>query len=316
MNETVTQGARRIGFVASLDVAKRHRLWIFLCAAVAAALAIVLAIHGWSYYTLDQAHRPFSPKHVELRPGGRTGLRLGITGFALFAMVYLYPLRKRWHWLQRFGKTKHWLDYHVLLGLVAPVFITFHSSFKIQGFAGMAYWTMLALMTSGIIGRYFYAQIPRRIGDAEMSLKEMQDLSAGLVEDLSSQHILATSDLERLFQLPDARQVQSMSIPRALANMVFLDLVRPFRVWALRRRGLGVGGVLLTLGGILPTRNAQVERAVSLASRRAALGKRILFLSKTHRVFHLWHVIHRPFSLTFAILVILHVGVVLSLGYF
>jgi hypothetical protein len=32
-------------------------------------------------------------------------------------------------------------------------------------------------------------------------------------------------------------------------------------------------------------------------------------------VFHLWHVIHRPFSYSFAILSILHVTVVLLLGY-
>jgi hypothetical protein len=156
MNHTVAQDTRRIRFAAPLDLAKRHRLCILLCAAAAVALAVTLTVHGWSYYLLDQAHRPFSPKHTELRPGGRIGLRLGIFGFGLFVLVYLYPLRKRWPWLQRIGRTKHWLDYHVLLGLVAPVFITFHSSFKIQGFAGMAYWTMLALVASGIVGRYFY----------------------------------------------------------------------------------------------------------------------------------------------------------------
>jgi hypothetical protein len=149
-----------------------------------------------------------------------------------------------------------------------------------------------------------------------MSLKEMQDLSANMVDDLKTQQILSAPDLERLFRLPDSRQVQSMSVPRALFVMVLLDLVRPFRIWALRRRGAGVGGILLSLGGILPTRNVQVERAIALASSQATLAKRILFLSKTHHVFHLWHVIHRPFSLTFAILVILHVGVVISLGYF
>jgi hypothetical protein len=70
------------------------------------------------------------------------------------------------------------------------------------------------------------------------------------------------------------------------------------------------------LGGILHTRRAALERAISLASEQAALAKQILFLSKTLRVFHLWHVIHRPFSLSFAILVIIHVTVVISLGYF
>jgi len=32
--------------------------------------------------------------------------------------MYLYPLRKKWKWLSKKGKTKNWLDYHVLMGLV------------------------------------------------------------------------------------------------------------------------------------------------------------------------------------------------------
>jgi len=40
------------------------------------------------------------------------------------------------------------------------------------------------------------------------------------------------------------------------------------------------------------------------------------FLSKTHQVFHLWHVVHRPFSYSFAMLVCVHVGVAVSMGYF
>ncbi len=316
MNYSATQGVQRVGFIAFWDQKRRHRLWITLCALAALTLAVVLVVHGWNYYILDQAHRPFSHKHAELKPSGRVGLRLGILGFFLFALVYLYPLRKRWPALQRIGHTKHWFDYHVLLGLIAPIFITFHCAFKMHGFAGMAYWTMVALTVSGIVGRYFYAQIPRRIGDAEMSLKEMRELRERLVEDLSAQKILPVSDLERLFRLPDSREVQSMSLSRALLRMVLLDSLRPLRIWSMRRRSMGAHGWLVTLGGILPTRQRALEQAISLASSQAALAKRILFLSKTHRVFHLWHVVHRPFSLTFAILVIIHVAVVISLGYF
>ncbi len=313
MNYTATQATQRIGVSWLMDQKMRHRVWILLGVAAATALAAVIAVHGWNYYTLDQAHRPYSPLHADLKPSGRIGLRLGILGFVLFALVYLYPLRKRWPTLMRIGRTKHWLDYHVLLGLAAPVIITFHCAFKIHGFAGMAYWTMLGLTSSGVIGRYFYAQIPRRIGDAEMSLKEMQESSARVMEELSSHGVLPAHELERLFQLPDSRKVQSMPVWQALLEMVLLDLARPFKVWALRRRRAGAA---FTLGGILPTRQPELERAISLASGQAALAKKVLFLSKTHRVFHLWHVVHRPFSLSFAILVLIHVAVVISLGYY
>ena len=317
MNYSATQAAQRFSFVnLLLDQKKRHQIWILLGAVLAIGMAVTFTIHGWGYYVLDQGHRPLSPLHADLKPSGRIGLRLGMFGIGLFVLVYLYPLRKRWPWLQRFGNTKHWLDYHILLGLVAPVFITFHCAFKIHGFAGMAYWAMIGLTTSGIVGRYFYAQIPRKIGAAEMSLKEMQEISAQMAEVLSAQKALPAAAIERLFHLPDSRRVQSMPMYRALFMMALLDLSRPFKVWALRRCGSSIAERFYTLGGMLPTRHAELERIISMASKQSALAKRILFLSKTHSLFHLWHVVHRPFSLSFAIFVMVHVAVVISLGYY
>ena len=298
------------------NIQKRYRWWMVVSTVAAILLAVVLTVYGWDYYTLDQAHRPFSPKHAVLKPSGIIGLRLGILGLGIFAVIYLYPLRKRWAALGRIGKTKNWLDFHVLMGLIAPIIICFHSSFKIHGFAGMAFWTMIGLTLSGMVGRYFYAQIPRSLSAAEMSLKEMQTLSAELMAELNTQNVLPESAVVRLVRLPDGARVQSMPLLRALVEMAWLDLSRPFRVWALRRHATGMSGSILTLGGILPTRQASLERVISLASKQAALSKRVLFLAKTHEVFHLWHVIHRPFSISFAIFVLIHVTVVLWLGYY
>jgi hypothetical protein len=40
-----------------------------------------------------------------------------------------------------------------------------------------------------------------------------------------------------------------------------------------------------------------------------------LFLSRSEKVFHLWHVIHKPFSYTFAVLALIHITVVMMMGY-
>ncbi len=314
MNDVSQARPWTVQVVANPEV--RHRVLVTLTVIAAIALGAAMALYGWNYYTLDQAHRPFSYKHAQLKPSGTVGLKLGMFGLFLFALVYLYPLRKRWTWLSRQGKAKHWLDFHIILGLVAPVVITFHSAFKIQGFAGMAYWTMVALVVSGLIGRYFYAQIPRMLDPTAMTLMKTQDYVRQILEEVSGQSIFGSKELERLLDLPEVEEVQKMSLPAALARMVAWDLARPARVWALRRRKETSWGKLTTLGGVLHSGHAELERAVSLVSRQAALLKRVLFLSKAERVFFLWHVVHRPFSLSFAIFVIIHVGVVVSLGYF
>jgi hypothetical protein len=98
--------------------------------------------------------------------------------------------------------------------------------------------------------------------------------------------------------------------------MIAWDIARPFRVWALRRRKERTEGRIFSWWGIRRTRNSELERTISLASRQAALAKRILFLSRTQQIFHLWHVIHRPFSFSLAAFVIIHITVVIWLGYY
>ena len=293
-----------------------HRLRLAVGYTLAVALIVALAVYGFDYYTLSTVNRPFSPKHALLRPSGRIGLKLGFLGLGMFLAIFLYPLRKRWAWLARQGSSKHWLDIHVLLGLAAPFVIAFHASFKFSGFAGMAFWIMLAVSISGVVGRYLYAQIPRSLNTAELSLREAQELREKLASQLTSQRVLPQADWQSLMRLPTPETVEKLPMPAALVYMMVLDLIRPVRAAAMRRHRLSAGEVLASLGGFLPTRHADLERAISLARQEAALAKRILFLSRSRQVFHLWHVVHKPFSYSFALLALIHIGVVFTMGFF
>ena len=234
----------------------------------------------------------------------------------MFLAIFLYPLRKRWAWLGRQGSSRHWLDIHVLLGLAAPFVIAFHSSFKFGGFAGMAFWIMVSVSLSGIIGRYLYAQIPRSLNAAEISMKELQEMQSRLAQNLQQQELLPQSDLGSLFRLPSRERVEKLSMLSALVYMVVLDFARAFRIAKLRRHALPFSQKFATLGGFMPTRYVDLEKAVSSAREEAAIAKRVLSLSRSQQVFHLWHVVHKPFSYSFALLAIIHIVVVVMMGYF
>src|ERR1700694_2671537 len=105
---------------------RAHRMRLHVASATAVFTVVVLAVYGWNYYLLAAAERPFSPKHELLKPSGSIAIKLGILGVLLFLMIFLYPLRKRVKWLGRIGSAKHWLDFHVIAGLTAPVLIAFH----------------------------------------------------------------------------------------------------------------------------------------------------------------------------------------------
>jgi hypothetical protein len=251
-----------------------------------------------------------------LRPSGPVGLYLGFMGLALFVGIFLYPIRKRWAWLGQIGSTRHWLDIHVLMGLTAPFIVAFHSTLKFKGIAGMAFWIMFAVSSSGVVGRYLYAQIPRKVTTAELSMKELQELQQSLSQQLAAQKLLPEADLRALLRMPDKNRVARLPIVIALLYMMILDVFRFFRVARLRRNALGFARSIQTLAGFLPTRHRELEKAIHAAAAEAALSKRVLFLSRSQKVFHLWHVVHKPFSYAFAVLAMLHVGLQFVLGYF
>jgi hypothetical protein len=300
---------------AVMDEARRHKLRVYLAWATVLAIILAVCVYGFDYYRLGAADRPFSAKHSVLRPSGAIGLKLGMLGVSMFAGLFLYPLRKRVKWLSRVGSPRHWLDFHVVIGATAPIVIALHSSFKFHGIAGMAFWIMLAVAISGIVGRYIYAQIPRSLNSAEISLKELEAMERELTNQLASQKVISLRDLAPLFRLPSPERVREESALLAILTMLMLDLTRPFKVAWVRARSVSVGEIVVTLGGFLPTRNPELEEIIQLARNKSALSKRVVFLARTQQVFHLWHVVHRPFSYSFAVLALLHITVAMLLGY-
>jgi hypothetical protein len=282
---------------------------------LALSVVLVIAGYGYDYYMLGAAERPFSPKHDILRPSGTIGIRLGMLGVLMFFLIYLYPLRKKWGWLGRQGNSRHWLDFHIVLGTTAPIIIAFHSSFKFGNIAGMAFWSMLMVTLSGFIGRYLYSQIPRNLNAAELSIREMREREAALRKELAEQRETFGFAVDALYQLPSAAEVAKTPAVASLISMILIDFRRPFRTSWVRLRNAGFGAWLFSLFGLFPTGDRGLERAIRVAKTEAKLSKSIAFLSRTQRIFQLWHVVHRPFSYAFAILAIIHIGLALFMGY-
>jgi hypothetical protein len=297
------------------DPEKGHRTRLFLAWMLAIAVVLVIGGYGYDYYSLGAAQRPFSPKHELLRPSGSIGIKLGMLGVLMFFLIYLYPLRKKWGWLGRQGNSRHWLDFHIVLGTTAPVIIAFHSSFKFGNIAGMAFWSMLMVTLSGFVGRYLYSQIPRGLSAAELSMKEIQDKEAALKKELAEQRATFGFAVDALYQLPSAADVAKTPAVASLISMLFIDFKRPLKTSWVRLQQAGFGAWLFSFFGFLPTRDHRLERGIRIAKAEAKLSKSIAFLSRTQRIFQLWHVIHRPFSYAFAILAILHIGIALFMGY-
>jgi hypothetical protein len=311
---SASAGTARAKVDPAIAIERRHRILLALAICVVVVSILFLAIIGFPYYTLRLEDRPFYPLHSQLRSSGYIGIRLAFVCMVMFVLLALYPIRKRWVWLSRIGNTRHWLNFHILLGIATPLLITFHTAFRTHGIAGIAYWTMVAVAVSGFVGRYVYAKIPRSLTSVELSMSELDAEAAAIGAKLRDQKIFRDEDLAPLLSVPTQQEIRRMSLIGGLLLMLRTDLARPFQVSRLRRRALGGSHRIATLGGLLASHDANVESVVSIISRQSRLRAAIAFLDRTERIFHLWHVVHRPFSISFAILIVVHIAVALSMG--
>ena len=142
---------------------------------------LILAISGTSYYLLPIEERFFHPLHNTLKPSGFIGHGIGIIGSIMMILgVALYMVRKRVKKFSRIGILKHWLEFHIFLCSVGPLLILYHTAFKFGGLVAVSFWSMLAVVISGVVGRFIYIQIPRNIQGNELDFNQLMKMNDDL----------------------------------------------------------------------------------------------------------------------------------------
>jgi len=113
--------------------------------------------------------------HGLIDPKDGLGYWLGIIGGSMMLVLVLYPLRKRIRALRFLGRTAHWFQVHIILGVLGPILVLYHSNFHLGSFnSQIALYCMLAVVGSGVIGRHLYARIYHGLYGGKASLKDLQ----------------------------------------------------------------------------------------------------------------------------------------------
>ncbi len=273
---------------------------------VLATLLAGILIAGEPYYVLPVAERVRHPYHTWLRPSGYIGQSAGIVALAIFIFLWLYPLRKKYRWLAFTGAIARWLDVHVAAALLLPLLVTIHAGWRFGGVIGLGFWAMMIVWSSGVIGRYIYARIPRGRSGVEMDRHEIAAERKRLLEEIAVQTGLDHQLVERT--LATAAPPAGLGALGTLRRMIADDLAR--RRAARRLRELCATRSPRGRTGY----DRSVARAVALARREMALTQQARLLDATHDLFRYWHVAHRPVAIGALVAVLVHVGVVVALG--
>jgi len=243
------------------------------------------------------------------RSGDDVGYWMGVAGGVMMLLLFSYPLRKYFRFMQRLGKVKWWFIVHMVLGIGGPLMILLHTTFRLGSVnAAVALFSMLIVAGSGVVGRFLYlrihrglhgernnlADLQRRVGLAEGEIKSRFRFAPGVAEKLLAFESMAVSGgngwgltLSRLVVLPVRQQVILEACSKELRQR--LRIIAKERKWTRSQ---------------FERRYAQA-RSTTRSFLRSVL--RVSQFSAYERVFALWHVLHVPFVYLLLVTAIFHV---------
>ncbi|MEP1797052.1 MAG: hypothetical protein ABJJ25_04965 [Eudoraea sp.] len=266
-----------------------HIAYITTMALIVLVVTLYLIYTGYTYYGTSLEERFYHPRHNWFKPSGIYGQGLGIIGtFMILFGVVIYIARKRYNFLAKQIRLKYLLEFHIFLCTLGPILVLFHTAFKFGGIVSVAFWSMVAVVLSGVIGRFIYNQIPRTIEGRELSMNELQHMKTDLAVVLHQRFNLESNTITIVTDL--------MSKENTIDNRKKLGYLKK----VLGRKDLPK-----------KDRNAILQ----MVKKEIVLSNKIGRLQMMQKLFKYWHVAHMPFALIMLIIVVIHVAVTLAFGY-
>lgn len=266
-----------------------HTSYITVMVLITFTVTIYLIYVGYSYYNTSLEERFYHANHTWFKSSGIYGQGLGILGtFMILFGVSIYIARKRYNFLAKYIRLKYLLEFHIFLCTLGPILVVFHTTFKFNGIVSIAFWSMVAVVFSGVVGRFIYIQIPRTIEGRELSLGEVKSMKTDLAYVLNEKFKLDSNIIDLIVSLTNDQNATGHKIT----------------VWSLRKA--------LRFKKIPKTERAAI---IKMVKKEKSLSRKIARLQTMQRLFKYWHVAHLPFAIIMLIILIIHVGVTLTFGY-
>ncbi len=284
-----------------------HRIYIVLFILVALSSVFLLVYNGRDYYSMSELDKPFSPKYQLLKPSGYLGHGFGIIGTLMMIVgVSSYMLRKRWKLLFSWGYLSYWLEFHVFMCVLGPILVLFHTDFKFGGIVSVSFWSMVAVVLSGVVGRYIYIQIPRSIEGNELSMQEISDLNLELSNRLKQEAGLSPAVMGKINAFVEgSNKFSEFRFWDGVKSLASIYLSLPFEIGTFAKELIALGIDPVTVKKVV----------MPLVKSKVVLIRRIGLLKLMQKLFRYWHIFHLPFAITMFIIMLIHVIVTITFGY-
>ena len=263
---------------------------------------IFLMLCLWGIWTLSEAKL--------FRPGDDVGYWVGVVGASMMGLLFLYPLRKHVKFLRNWGRLKVWFVFHMALGVLGPLLILLHSNFHVGSLnAGVALYSMLVVMLSGVIGRFLFVRVNQGLAAQKNALERM-------VSTIGSSQMDTYQKLEALPEVIARMKAFESKALNPESNSLFIHLLRLVQVpvWNFtalsacdrlidmelnqraRRQGWGPNDV-----------QRRQKKCNKLVRRHLSAVLSLGMLLTYRRLLSTWHVAHIPFVYLLVASTLIHI---------
>ena len=301
-----------VGVVSFLAVCAEIALRKFL---PARSIAYLLLMHT------EGLDRDVAIERVDFRPGCELAVNLGYVGTALMITGLAYVWRRRIPFVRNMGSLRDWFDWHVLSGVMGPLFILLHTAAKLDNWVSLAFWSMVVTVLSGLLGRYLTTQLPQAASvatvetlevDRQLGKIRIEHQGARVADGWFEDYRRRLTAFETRVDGPRATK-KGEPVPHSVGGGVYALFWMWKDNWARGTRGRRLKRSLaaaITGPGARKIR----KRAWKLAMRLEQLERRRVLLPRLEPLFLRWKAIHVPMAVALTIIATIHIYLSLRYG--
>ena len=249
---------------------------------------------------------------VGYRPGCALAVNFGYAGTALMVTGMMYVWRRRFSFMRNVGSLRSWFEWHVLTGVLGPLFILLHSVAKLDNWVSLGFWSMIITVVSGLLGRYLTTQLEERASTAAVEVLDLDRQLAklrGVHPGVRSADVWYEAYQRRLKNFERARGGVE-------ARPTFFGAILAF-FWVVKDdvlRGRRLRQLKSQLKKTVHGRGARKVRreAIVIAQRLALLERRRVLLPRLEPLFNQWKAAHIPMSIILTVIATIHISIELA----
>ncbi len=284
---------------------RTHKIYVTSFFVIGILVTLLLAVNGYQYYSTPLEERFFQSQNAMLKPSGVWGHGFGIIGSLMMIIgVSVYMIRKRARRLFNWGFLRHWLELHIFLCTVGPILVLYHTAFKFGGIVAVSFWSMVAVVLSGVVGRFIYVQIPRTIQGQELGMSQLDAMSEDLTLKLRSEFSINEELLLEFEDFASPDRYKRLNFGSSLA-LSFQDYFVMNTILNKFKKEMKYSGISKSFR----------KDIIKLAKSKLTLTRRIGKLRTMQNLFKYWHIVHLPFAISMFVIMFIHIAVTIIFGY-